>query len=56
MEFVMTSAGPILVPVGVDAPSSAELARVRAGIRAGLSGIQVNVSAIAQTVISRSVP
>jgi len=47
--------GRIDVPVGVDGPSAGELARIRAGIRQGLSGIQVSVSAIAQTALGRPV-
>lgn len=56
MEFVMTSKGPIVVPVGVTGPSGAELARIRSNIRAGLSNIRVSVDAIAQTALGRSVP
>jgi len=46
----------INVPVGVHGPSAGDLAAVRRGITNGLSGIQVGVTAIARTVVSRSVP
>jgi len=48
--------GRIDVPVGVDGPSAGELARIRSGIRQGLSGITVTVDAIAQTALGRNVP
>lgn len=48
--------GRIDVPVGVDGPSPGELARIRAGIRQGLSGITVSVDAIAQSALGRIVP
>lgn len=44
------------VPVGVQGPSAGDLADVRRRIKVGLDGIQVGVTAIAQTVVSRSVP
>jgi hypothetical protein len=46
----------INVPVGVHGPTAGDLAAVRRGITNGLSGIQVGVTAIAKTVVSRSVP
>ena len=46
----------INVPVGVTGPSNAELARIRAGIKSGLSNITVGIDAIAKTVVTRSVP
>lgn len=46
----------INTPVGVTGPSAGDLADVRRRIVLGLSDIRVGVTAIAQTVVSRSVP